>query len=71
MDLSLVQDRSSVVDARSKLVQLTAAWLKPIDRAIESRAAYEQQLLASIEAADLAACNARPAILLTALEPRK
>lgn len=56
-------------DARSMLVQLTAAGLKLIDRAVEAHVANEQRLLASIKSADLAALDARLALLLAALEP--
>jgi DNA-binding MarR family transcriptional regulator len=58
-------------DARSMLVQLTPAGLKLIDRAVEAHVTNEQRLLASIKSADLAALDARLALLLAALEPRE
>ena len=68
---SLVKRVRNRDDARSMLVQLTAAGLKLIDRAVEAHVANEQRLLASIKSADLAALDARLAILLAALEPRE
>jgi hypothetical protein len=53
------------------LVQLTPAGLKLIDRAVEAHVQNEQRLLASIKSADLAALDARLALLLAALEPRE
>ena len=56
-------------DARSSLVQLTAEGLALIDRAVEAHVANQHRILAPIKAADLAALDARLAMLLAALEP--
>ena len=55
-------------DARSLLVQLTPAGLALIDRAVEAHVANEHRILAPLKAADLAALDARLALLLAALE---
>ncbi|EER60048.1 transcriptional regulator, MarR family [Acidovorax delafieldii 2AN] len=56
-------------DARSSLVQLTPEGLERIDRALEAHVANEHRILAPLKAADLAALDARLALLLAALEP--
>ena len=55
-------------DARSSLVQLTPEGLALIDRAVEAHVANEHRILAPLKAADLAALDARLALLLAALE---
>lgn len=55
-------------DARSMLVQLTPAGLALIDRAVEAHVANEHRILAPMKAADLAALDAKLAVLLAALE---
>lgn len=56
-------------DARSSLVQLTPEGLERIDRALEAHVANEHSILAPLKAADLAALDARLALLLATLEP--
>lgn len=55
-------------DARSTLVQLTPAGLALIDRAVEAHVANEHRILAPMKPADLAALDAKLAVLLAALE---
>lgn len=55
-------------DARSSLVQLTPDGLALIDRAVDAHVANEHHILAPLKAADLAALEARLALLLAALE---
>ena len=55
-------------DARSSLVQLTPEGLALIDRAVEAHVANAHRILAPLKAADLAALDARLALLLAALE---
>ena len=55
-------------DARSLLVQLTAAGLKLIDRAVEAHVENEQRILAPLPAQELAALDRQLAKLLAALE---
>jgi DNA-binding MarR family transcriptional regulator len=56
-------------DARSMLVQLSAAGLQLVDRAVEAHVANEHRILAPLESKQLAALDAGLARLLAALEP--
>jgi DNA-binding MarR family transcriptional regulator len=63
-----VERQPSPDDARSMLVQLTPAGLELIDRAVTAHVANEHRILAPIKAADVAALDAKLAVLLAALE---
>ena len=58
-------------DARSSLVQLTPQGLELIDRAVEAHVANEHSILSDLKAADIAALDARQALLLAPLESRR
>jgi DNA-binding MarR family transcriptional regulator len=58
-------------DARSSLVQLTPQGLELIDRAVEAHVANEHRILSALKAADIAALDARLALLLASLESRR
>ena len=58
-------------DARSSLVQLTPQGLELIDRAVEAHVANEHRILSVLKAADVAALDARLALLLGSLESRR
>lgn len=58
-------------DARSSLVQLTPQGLELIDRAVEAHVANEHRILSALKAADVAALDARLALLLASLESRR
>ena len=58
-------------DARSSLVQLTPQGLALIDRAVEAHVANEHRILSALKAADIAALDARLALLLASLESRR
>ncbi|PHV08424.1 MarR family transcriptional regulator [Janthinobacterium sp. BJB412] len=55
-------------DARSMLVQLSAAGLQLVDRAVEAHVANEHRILAPLEKKELAALDAGLARLLAVLE---
>jgi DNA-binding MarR family transcriptional regulator len=65
----LVQRLPNPHDARSVLVQLTAAGLGLIDRAVEAHVGNERRILAPLDPSDLTALNAGLARLLAVLEP--
>lgn len=65
----LVRRVPSRDDARSMLVQLTAAGLALIDRAVEAHVENERRILAPLKASDLAALDSSLARLLAILEP--
>ncbi|MFY7864182.1 MarR family winged helix-turn-helix transcriptional regulator [Roseateles sp.] len=65
----LVQRLPNPEDARSVLVQLTAAGLALIDQAVEAHLDNERQILADLSAAELASLDRSLAILLARLEP--
>ena len=56
-------------DARSMLVQLSAAGLQLVDRAVEAHVANEHRILAPLDSKQLAALDAGLARLLAVLEP--
>lgn len=56
-------------DARSMLVQLSAAGLQLVDRAVEAHVANEHRILAPLDNKQLAALDAGLARLLAVLEP--
>ena len=58
-------------DARSSLVQLTPQGLELIDRAVEAHVANDHRILSALKAADIAALDARLALLLASLESRR
>ena len=58
-------------DARSSLVQLTPQGQELIDRAVEAHVANEHRILSALKAADIAALDARLALLLASLESRR
>ena len=58
-------------DARSSLVQLTPQGQELIDRAVEAHVANEHRILSALNAADIAALDARLALLLASLESRR
>ncbi len=57
-------------DARSLLVELTRQGLSLIDRAVEAHVENEREIVASLSGAEVAALDARLAVLLAALEPQ-
>jgi DNA-binding MarR family transcriptional regulator len=65
----LVSRLANPRDARSMLVQLTAAGLELIDRAVTAHVQNEARILAPIAAAELAQLDARLSELLAVLEP--
>ncbi|MGH8353217.1 MAG: MarR family winged helix-turn-helix transcriptional regulator [Pseudomonas sp.] len=67
--VGLVSRMPNPNDARSMLVQLTAAGLGLIDRAVTAHVENEARLLATIKPADLAELDARLSELLAVLEP--
>ncbi|MCV2350539.1 MarR family winged helix-turn-helix transcriptional regulator [Paucibacter sp. Y2R2-4] len=67
---ALVQRLPNPDDARSVLVQLTAAGLALIDQAVEAHVLNERQILADLSSAELATLDRSLAILLARLEPK-
>lgn len=65
----LVSRMANPKDARSMLVQLTAAGLELIDRTVTAHVANEARILAPIKAAELLELDARLSELLGVLEP--
>ena len=68
---SALERRPNPADARSSLVQLTPQGLELIDRAVEAHVAKEHRILSDLKAADIAALDARRALLLTSQESRR
>ena len=52
-------------------MQLTPQGLELIDRAVEAHVANEHRILSALKAADIAALDARLALLLASLESRR
>ncbi len=58
-------------DASSSLLQLRPQGLELLDRAVEAHVANEHRILSALKAADIAALDARLALLLASLESRR
>lgn len=65
----LVERLANPDDARSKLVQLSAAGLALVERALEAHVENETRILAPLSAAELQALDKGLVALLAALEP--
>lgn len=69
IEAGLVDRRSGTEDRRSRVVALTPAGLKLIDRAIEVHTANQRRLVASLGAQELEAMEKAVSKWLTALSP--